>query len=82
MDTFPEYIGSFPGPLSMEILIFNPRLVQWSGGKISIFPSKEVQGMDQYTQETCPGGGQGGTGGPGNLFGDPGKLTRHKEEFH
>ena len=41
--------------------------------------------MNQYTQETCPGGGQGGTGGtggPGNLFGDPGKLTRHKEELH
>ena len=36
--------------------------------------------MNQYTQETCPGGGQGGTGGPGNLFGDPGKLTSHKEE--
>ena len=30
-----------------------PRLVQWSGGKISIFPSKEVQEMDQYTQEMC-----------------------------
>ena len=28
--------------------------------------------MNQYTQETCPGGGQGGPGGPGNLFGDPG----------
>ena len=38
--------------------------------------------MNQYTQETCPGGGQGGPGGPGNLFGDPGKLTRHKEELH
>ena len=35
--------------------------------------------MNQYTQETCPGGGQGGTGGPGNLFGDPGKF---KEELH
>ena len=38
--------------------------------------------MNQYTQETCPGGGQGGPGGPGNLFGDTGKLTRHKEELH
>ena len=66
----------------MEILIFNPRLVQWSGGKISIFPSKEVQEMNQYSQETCPGGGQGDPGCPGNLFGDPGKLTRHKEELH
>ena len=66
----------------MEILIFNHRLVQWSVGKISIFPSKEVQEMNQYTKETCPGGGQGGLGGPGNLLGDPGKLTRHKEELH
>ena len=66
----------------MEILILNPRLVQWSGGKISIFPSKEVQEMNQYSQKTCPGGGQGGPGCPGNLFGDPGKLTRHKEELH
>ena len=33
----------------MEILIFNHRLVQWSGGKIS----KELQEMDQYAQETC-----------------------------
>ena len=38
--------------------------------------------MNQYTKETCPGGGQGGRGGPGNLLGDPGKLTRHKEELH
>ena len=38
--------------------------------------------MNQYSQETCPGGGQGGPGGPGNLLGDPGKLTRHKEELH
>ena len=30
--------------------------------------------MNQYTQETCPGGGQGGPGGPGNLSGDPGKC--------
>ena len=30
--------------------------------------------MNQYTQEMCPGGGQGGTGGPGNLFGEPGKC--------
>ena len=44
------------------------------GGGISIFPSKQVQEMNQYTQETCPGGGQGGTGGPGNLFEDPGKC--------
>ena len=63
----------------METLIFNHRSVQWSVGKISIFPSKEVQERNQYTQETCPGGGPGG---PGNLFGDPGKLTRHKEELH
>ena len=49
---------------------------------ISIFPLKEVQEMNQYTKETCPGGGQGGPGGPGNLLGDPGKLTRHKEELH
>ena len=39
-DTFPGHIGPFPGLLLMEILIFNHRLVQWSGGKISIFPSK------------------------------------------
>ena len=54
-DTFPEYIGPFPGLLLMEILIFSPRLVQWSGpgGKISILPSKEVKEMDQYAQETC-----------------------------
>ena len=35
LDTFPGYIGligSFAGLLLMEILIFNPRLVQWSGG--------------------------------------------------
>ena len=38
--------------------------------------------MNQYTKETCPGGGQGGPGGPGNLLGDPGKLTRRKEELH
>ena len=31
-DTFPGHIGPFPGLLLMEILIFNPRLVQWSGG--------------------------------------------------
>ena len=62
----------------MEILIFNPRLVQWSGGKISIFPSKEVQEMTQYTQETCPGGGQGGPEGPGNQLGDPGKKTQRR----
>ena len=35
----------------MEILIFNHRLVQWSVGKISIFPSKEVQEMDQYARK-------------------------------
>ena len=37
----------------------------------------QVQEMNQYTQETCPGGGQGGPGGPGNLSED-----RHKEELH
>ena len=37
-DTFPGYIGQFPGRLLMQILIFYPRLVQWSGGKISTFP--------------------------------------------
>ena len=47
-----------------------------------MFPSKELQEMNQYTKETRPGGGQGGPGCPGNLFGDPGKLTRHKEELH
>ena len=52
-DTFPGYIGQFPGRLLMQILIFYPRLVQWSGGKISIYPSKEVQEIDQYIQETC-----------------------------
>ena len=52
-DTFPGYIGPFPGLLLMEILIFNPRLVQWSGGKISVLPSKEVKEMGQYAQETC-----------------------------
>ena len=31
-DTFPGYIGPFPGLLLMEILIYYPRLVQWSGG--------------------------------------------------
>ena len=30
-DMFPVYIGPFPGLLLMERLIFNPRLVQWSG---------------------------------------------------
>ena len=50
---FLGYIGPFPGLLLMGILIFNPRLVQWSGGKISISPSKEVKEMDQYAQETC-----------------------------
>ena len=52
-DTFPEHIGPFPGLLLMEIFIFNPRLVQCYGGKISILPSKEVKEMDQYAQETC-----------------------------
>ena len=52
-DMFLGYIGPFPGLLLMGILIFNPRLVQWSGGKISISPSKEVKEMDQYAQETC-----------------------------
>ena len=47
-DTFPGHIGPFPGLLLMEILIFNHR----SGGKISIFPSKEVKEMDQYALET------------------------------
>ena len=61
-DTFPGYVGPFPGLLLMEIWIFNPRLVQWSGGKISIFTSKEVKEMDQYAQETS-----GVPGGPGNL---------------
>ena len=32
LDTSPGYIGSFPGIVLMEILILNPRLVQWSGG--------------------------------------------------
>ena len=27
-ETFPGYIGSFPGPFLIEILIFNPRLVK------------------------------------------------------
>ena len=50
----PGYIGSLDHFLDwMLILIFSPRLVQWSGGKISIYPSKEVQEIDQYIQETC-----------------------------
>ena len=48
--TFP---GQFPGLLLLEILIFNPRLVQCYEGKISILPSKEVKEMNQYAQETC-----------------------------
>ena len=48
--TFP---GQFPGLLLLEILIFNPRLVQCYEGKISILPSKEVKKMNQYAQETC-----------------------------
>ena len=50
-DTFPGYIGPFPGLILMKILIFYPRLVQWSGGKISIFSSKMVQETIQYGQE-------------------------------
>ena len=52
-DTFPGYIGPFPGLILMKILIFYPRLVQWSGGKISIFSSKMVQETIQYGQEMC-----------------------------
>ena len=48
---YPGYIDSFPGLLLMELLISYPRLVQWSGGKISIFPSKMVQETIQYDQE-------------------------------
>ena len=48
--TFP---GQFPGLNLLEILIFNPRLVQCYEGKISILPSKEVKEMNQYAQETC-----------------------------
>ena len=65
-DTFPGYIGQFPGRLLMQILIFYPRLVQWSGGKISIYPSKEVQEWPgkwsnmprkwlRRPKKTCPG---------------------------
>ena len=53
LDMFPEYIDSFPALLLMELLISYPRLVQWSGGKISVLPSKEVKEMGQYAQETC-----------------------------
>ena len=47
------FSGQFPGLLWLEILIFNPRLVQCYEGKISILPSKEVKEMNQYAQETC-----------------------------
>ena len=50
-DTFPCYIDIFPGLILMEMLIFYPRLVQWSGGKISIFPSEMAQETIQYGQE-------------------------------
>ena len=48
---FPGYIDSFPGLLLMELLISWPRLVQWFGGKISMFPSKMVQEMIHYAKE-------------------------------
>ena len=59
-DTFPGHIGPFPGLLLMEILIFNHRLVQWSGCKISIFSSKNGPGNVLI----CPGNVPGG---PGNV---------------
>ena len=74
-DTFPGYIGSFPGPVLMQILIFYSPLVQWSGGKIPIFLSKEVQEMDQYTQETC-------LEVQVTCFGILKHVTRHKELLH
>ena len=65
--TFP---GQFPGLLLLEILIFNPRLVQCYEGKISILPLKRIQGNEPI----CPGNVSGVPGGPGILFGDPGNI--------
>ena len=60
------------GLLLVEILILYPRLVQWSGGKISIFPSKEIQEMDQYTQGRCQEFQE-------TVLGFRKRVTRHKE---
>ena len=65
---FPGYIDSFPGLLLMELLISYPRLVHWSGGKISIFPSKMVQEKIQYAQEMSQEA-------PGNMSRSSGVIT-------
>ena len=65
--TFP---GQFPGLLLLEILIFNPRLVQCYEGKNINIAIKRSQG----NKPICPGHVSGVPRGPGILFGDPGNI--------
>ena len=63
-----DFSCGFKWLLLMELLISYPRLVQWSGGKISIFPSKMVQETIQYAQEMSQEA-------PGNVSRNPGVIT-------